>query len=201
MKQLLTVMRIIKHVLVITSLALPINLYSQNIIFYSENQVREYLKKNILQLDPLEGFWEGTIGRDSDSPFVREEIIGDASWIMIKDNDGWIYILDDDFKPIKEGTYRFRRIGETDNYKWNFKNSSGIIELKSSYSINFKLVLNSEDSKLVAGNKNFRYNVWLIGKLSKDFPTYSMYYDAFQKRESAIEEEEKVKEWSGTGFA
>lgn len=174
--------------------------YAQVPKFYNENDIQEYLISNIRSLDPLEGFWEGTWARNTNSPYARPD--GDeCCWILVKGSDGWIYNLDEDYKPQTKGI-RFRRIGETNNYKWELLTSSGIVTIDSPYSINIRFDVNSSDAKVWAGNRNFRWNLWLVFRMAKDYPTSTMYTNAIRSDdESSSSDSQLDKIWSGTGFA
>ena len=173
--------------------------YAQIPSFYSDDDVKEYFRSHILDLDPIEGIWEGCWTRNSNSPYANAD--GDEStWFLVKGNDGWIYNIDEDYKIQPKGI-RFRRIGETNNYRWELLTSSGIVTIDSPFSVNIRFDVNSADAKVWAGNKNFRWKVWLNFNMAKDFPTRSMYAQAFNQIESNGYESSDVKNWSGTGFA
>lgn len=173
--------------------------YAQIPVFHNDEDVKEYLSSHILDLDPIEGIWEGRWTRHSNSPYANSD--GDeSSWFLIKGNDGWIYNIDENYKIQQKGI-RFRRIGETNNYKWELLTSSGIVTIDSPFSVNIRFDVNSSDAKVWAGNKNFRWKLWLNFTMAKDFPTKSMYTKAFEQIEYNGRESSKHKNWSGTGFA
>lgn len=174
--------------------------YAQVPKFYSEKDIQEYFNAHICSLDPLEGFWEGAWTRYSNSPYAQPD--GDEScWILVKGKDGWIYNLDENYKPQNRGI-RFRRIGETNNYKWELLTSSGIVTIDSPYSINIRFDVNSSDAKIWAGNKNFRWNLWLVFRMAKDYPTRTIYTNAIRSNDESTDSDvQPSNNWSGTGFA
>lgn len=173
--------------------------YAQIPSFHSEDDVKEYFSSHILDLDPIEGIWEGSWTRNSSSPYTNTD--GDEStWFLVKGNDGWIYNIDENYKIQPKGI-RFRRIGETNNYKWQLLTSSGIVKIESPFSVNVRFDVNSADAKVWAGNKNFRWKLWLNFNMAKDFPTRSMYAKTFDQIESKGNKFSKDENWSGTGFA
>lgn len=173
--------------------------YAQIPSFHNDDEVKEYFRSHILDLDPIEGIWEGSWTRNSNSPYANVD--GDEStWFLVKGNDGWIYNIDENYKIQPKGI-RFRRIGETNNYKWELLTSSGIVTVDSPFSVDIRFDVNSADAKVWAGNNNFRWRLWLNFNMAKDFPTRSMYAQAFDQIESNVYESSENINWSGTGFA
>lgn len=174
--------------------------YAQVPKFYNVKDIQEYLSSNIQTLDPLEGFWEGTWTRNTNSPYAQPDG-SETYWILVKGSDGWIYNLDGNFKPKTRGI-RFRRIGETNIYKWELLTSSGIVTIDSPYSINIRFDVNSSDAKVWAGNKNFIWNLWLVFRMAKDYPTSTMYTNAIRSDDKSTNSNSQLNNiWSGSGFA
>ncbi|MCM1042076.1 MAG: serine protease [Bacteroides sp.] len=172
------------------------------------SELRHYVETHVADLDPIEGFWVGTATRGTDSPYARTDDKHRVEWIVLKGGGNeWIDVVPageagEFFESIGVENLRFRRIGETDNYKWEMLSSSGIVTIKSLFDMNVRFHFNSTDAKIVAQNPRFSYSVWVDLKITKDYPTYSMYKDAYMNAERQRQKSSEAnRDKAGTGFA
>lgn len=177
--------------------------YSQN--FNSEHEINEYLKNNVVRLDPIEGKYDVERNILTNSPFQNN--IHDT-WIyyVVKSdfpNRFNIYIGSDNDDVFEKNEYmKIESIGETNAYRIFWNNSSARGYLKNgALQYSALIELNQADKRNFTNNPNFSYRVQIDYSFIKSYPTPTVYAEATRREEEHKIEEAKPKNWSGTGFA
>lgn len=170
--------------------------------YSSENQCRDWFKKNILLLDPIEGVYSiRTTMQGSNAYMTYPPSEESGTFIIYKRSDGKIVIQDSRFS--------FKRIGETNAYNVNIAwpdinyNDTQRIVLENGlrfilkYEIPSAQLKSDMGRKYVAGSRvAFKYDC------VKEYPTTSMLMEAeLEWRKQEAEEQAKKNGWTGTGWA
>ena len=167
----------------------------------TEAEYREYFKKNILSLDPIEGIYQ-VESYDQEINMYRSfplRKLDNSKVIIYKEDNGLFRI---------SRTQTITRIGETEFYNFiaDWKNVGGPI-VSTRFSCNglgmyFKItheipqkLLNKTLSKTYI---NAKTRVFIISNYIKEYPTQSMYEKAIQQ---STHPKNQLEKWSGTGFA
>lgn len=201
-------------VLFFTLFSSVITSFGQSGVHISESNKKEYFKKNILTLDPIEGIYDveaRTQGSNSFQSFP--ETTQNEELTIYKTADGV-------FGMIKNNVYSIEKIGETNAYyfliKWNdikyvdkkriYLNQNG--QFQVSFNIPVEQMKKDMGRNYQSGfkvNSNFNF--------IKKYPTYSMYADAQNKIKNEQNEQSEPSEqskpiepsvlnnWTGTCFA
>lgn len=166
------------------------------------DQCKEWFKKNILLLDPIEGIYSAQATFQTSNKPPRE--INDT-FIIYKNSSGEIVIQHSIFKDIK-------RIGETNAYNvritWSdinyYETKRIILEDGIHFTLQYEIPsaqikydMKKKGKEYVAGTRSI-FNIDLI----KEYPTTSMLLEAeLELRKKEAEELAKKAEWTGSGWA
>lgn len=178
----------------------------------SEAQCRQYFNDNLLLLDPIEGIYDCSI-----IPYYYggNQLIGIRQWggqeqattaIIKKQSSGeYICIIKyGDRLGIVPNPY-IKNLGETNAYrfagsyveKYSHFGNSGTLR----FSIADRFIYSTNNFTVsFTGNDAF-HMVKMEISFIKIIPTASMYEDAIKTEISKRQEQEKVTDWSGSGFA
>ena len=167
-------------------------LFTSNSSAQVSNQIKNYFKDNILQLDPLEGVYSSRFFiQDRGGGFSKRW--SETSEVAIKrESNG-------DLRIIENEQLTFKRIGDTNAYdvyaKWEAATATcrGILSNGVSFNYEYRL----PEAQLRYDGEDPNSIIYIGGELIKKYPTASMYADAIKK----AQEQAKPTEWTGTGFA
>lgn len=170
--------------------------------YSSTDQCKEWFKRNILVLDPIEGVYNIRVTMQGSNAYMTYPPTEDTgTFIVYKRSDGQIVVQDSRFS--------INRIGETNAYNVNIAwpdinyNDTQRIVLENGlrfilkYEIPSAQLKSDMGRKYVAGSRvAFKYDC------VKEYPTASMLMEAeLELRKQEAEEQAKKAGWTGTGWA
>lgn len=170
--------------------------------YSSTDQCKEWFKRNILVLDPIEGVYNIRATMQGSNAYMTYPPTEDTgTFIVYKRSDGQIVVQDSRFS--------INRIGETNAYNVNIAwpdinyNDTQRIVLENGlrfilkYEIPSAQLKSDMGRKYVAGSRvTFKYDC------VKEYPTTSMLMEAeLEWRKQEAEEQAKKTGWTGTGWA
>lgn len=165
----------------------------------SDSECREYFKRNILDLDPIEGVYQvEAFSQEVNNyrKFPLQKMDGQKI-VIYKERNGVFRVTD---------KVTMNRIGETMYYNFivNWKDAGGgASTTRISYNGTTFEVTHEIPQKVVNRNLNQNYinantRIFFTENYVKEYPTYTMYQEATRPTTRPKDELEK---WSGTGFA
>ena len=181
------------------------------ISFSLYSQSRDYFKNNILDLDPIEGIYDVDNYKQGANAYrTFPEIYEGSSKFTIK------RIGENKFSINNRTNGYIERVGETNVYNyWNRWDAAGWVKTRfylQNSGRTFEWETEVPDTQLRSDlGRNYQYGTRVMFRISavKEYPTASMYIEAFeeairieqeQKRQQEIEASVPT-EWSGSGFA
>lgn len=167
-------------------------------------QCRQYFKDNILLLDPIEGIYNVQVQKIGANAFRTFPPIETTVNLIIYKTSFGTYAT-------TARQYELKRIGETNAYnfiiKWRYNVTDTkriILHDKTHFQVSFDIpdAVMRQD---MGQDYQAGFKVTFLYDCIKEYPTTSMYEDAIEskiaKRQQEIEQQEKVTDWSGSGFA
>lgn len=173
-----------KILIIITAL-----LFANSSFAQITDEIRNYFRDSLLQLDPIEGIWDMTA--------YVQEYVEDYQWPARERNNeiAIVRISQNEFRICGNENTTFKRIGDTNIYN---------------VYIRFKVKPATCRAYLSQGTLKYEYNIPIENNKNGDdhyyragfncikiYPTTSMYVDAIRE----AQEQAKPTEWTGTGFA
>ena len=176
-----------------------LNGYSYNKI----NDIKNYLKNNILTLDPLEGLYDVEFSKQGQNAFQAFPPDKERFKLYIKKNSkGELEIIRQDTGDIFN--WEIERIGDSNVYnftvQWEYVSpTTERVYLNNNIEFTFNYEIPIEEMKKAMGRDyQSGFRVYLAWNFIKTYPTSSMYAEAIKNKE---QECAQPKEWTGSGFA
>lgn len=161
----------------------------------TEYDFNKYFKKNLSQLDPLEGIYVFNLGLVRQSQYEENRQVDEFNIAIVKDYDDkfYIYMLDDEewftrdlhFVKMYENTYYSIDNALNEKTKFVFDGYN--------FDCSYEMSANQKSKAFQRIGRNVR--AFVIRKGSKTFPTLKMYQQAIEDPKNKITEPS-----SGTGF-
>lgn len=171
--------------------------YSED--FNSEQEIRNYLAKNIAILDPLEGEYDMECTGEYITPFVHQYYPRSRNklFIVYNNNKFSAYVSADG--EFGETYLSVKPIGKTNAYWMFFDTTPTRIYLQDNNHFTATFELNNSSARNFTGNNRLATSVKinLTNDCIKIYPTATMYADAARSSKEKIQ----PSEWTGTGFA
>lgn len=165
--------------------------------YSSEAECREYFKRNISDLDPIEGIYQTETFSQQTNRYNNFPIekLGTSKITIYKEDNGI-------FRASNNLT--ITRIGETMfyNYIIDWKDAGGITSTTrfsfngTTFDVTHEIPQSVIKKNLNQNNANTK--IFIKENYIKEYPTYSMYQEGAR---TPIEHPKEIKAWSGTGFA
>lgn len=171
--------------------------YSED--FNSEQEIRNYLTKNVAILDPLEGEYDMECSGEYITPFVHQYYPRSRNklFIVYNNNKFSVYVSTDG--EFGETYLSIKPIGKTNAYWMYFDTTPTRIYLQNNNHFTATFELNNSSARKFTGNDRLAPSVQvnLVNDCIKVYPTSTMYSDATRSTKEKIQ----PTEWTGTGFA
>ena len=166
--------------------------------YSSDAECREYFRKNILNLDPIEGIYQVETYCQETNMYRKFPVqkLETSKVVIYKDDSGVFQV---------SNNVTINRIGETSfyNYVVNWKEAKGEVTT-TRFSYNGIIFEVTHEVPQVLVNRNLSQNyinantkVFFTHSYVKEYPTHTMYQEAIRQSVNI----EKLENWSGTGFA
>lgn len=167
--------------------------------FNSEQEIRNYLAKNIAILDPLEGEYDMECSGEYVTPIVHQYYPRSRNKLFIVCNDNKFSIYVSANGEFGETYLSVKSIGKTNAYWMYFDTTPTRIYLQDNIHFTATFELNNSSARKFTGNDRLAPSVQvnLVNDCIKVYPTATMYAEAAR----SAREKSQPAEWTGTGFA